>query len=120
MTADTKAKFPCAVCALPCDVRQSKKHKPYLICDHCGVQLFIRAPAGIEEFNRLTERADREGLLARTEEMEQRYRLTCPECGRQFWIERRLVKTSSFDGSFKGFRCPNKDCDAIVPWGEKQ
>jgi transcription elongation factor Elf1 len=120
MTANTKAKFPCPVCASPRDVRQSKKNKPYIVCDPCGIQLFIRGPAGIEEFNRLKERVDREDLLARIKEMERRCRLTCPECGCQFWIERRLVKTSGFDGSFKGFRCPQRDCGAIVPWEEKQ
>ena len=116
--AKSEAKFPCPVCASLCEVRLSKKDKPYLVCDPCGVQLFIRGPAGIEEFNRLIERADRKGLLARIEELAQRFRLACPECRCQFWIEQELVKTSTFDGSFKGFRCPQKDCDAIVPWEE--
>ena len=120
MTANTKVMFPCPVCELPREVRQTKKNKPYVICDPCGIQLFIRGPAGIEEFNRLMERADRQGLLARIQEMERRFRLTCPECGCQFWIERGLVKTSSFDGSLKGFRCPRKDCHTVVAWEEKQ
>src|SRR5712691_5536259 len=120
MTANTKAMFPCPVCTIPREVRQTKKNKPYITCDPCGVQLFIRGPAGIEEFNRLMERAGREGLLARIQEMERRFRLTCPECGCQFWIERRLVKTSSFDGSFKGGGGTGKDWGGVVAWDEKQ
>jgi hypothetical protein len=56
----------------------------------------------------------------RIAEMERRYRLTCPECGNKFWAERELIKTSGFDGSLKGFRCPQKGCGAIVPWERKR
>jgi len=77
--------------------------------------VFVRGPAGIAEFNRLIERNEH-SLFVRLEEMERRYRLTCPECGHKFWLERKLIKTSGFDGSLKGFRCPQEDCDAIVPW----
>jgi predicted nucleic-acid-binding Zn-ribbon protein len=52
--------------------------------------------------------------------MELRYRLTCPECGNKFWAERKLIKTSGFDGSFKGFRCPLNNCGALVPWEKKK
>jgi endogenous inhibitor of DNA gyrase (YacG/DUF329 family) len=52
-------------------------------------------------------------------EIEQRYRLTCPECGSQFWMEPDLVETSIFDGSLKGFRCPEKKCGATVAWEKK-
>jgi len=31
-----------------------------------------------------------------------------------------LVKTSMLDGSLKGFRCPGKNCGAIVPWEEEE
>jgi transcription elongation factor Elf1 len=109
-------RFPCPVCALPREVRVTKKRKPYLICDPCGVQLFIRGPAGIAEFNRLIEQGERSGLSPRISEMESRFRLTCPECGNKFWAERKLIKTSCFDGSFKGFVCPVKGCGALVPW----
>ena len=85
-----------------------------MTCDPCGVQVFIRGPAGIEEFKRLIERGNRDGLFERLEEMERRYRLACPECGSEFWIEARLIKTSTFDGSLKGFRCPK--CKETVPW----
>jgi transcription elongation factor Elf1 len=113
-----KQMFPCPVCTQPREVRVTKKDKPYFICDPCGIQVFVRGPAGVAEFNRLLKRTNNDGLLTRLKEMEERYRLTCPECGREFWIEPELIKTSAFDGSVKGFRCPQKDCDAVVPWEE--
>ena len=111
--------FPCPVCTQAREVRVTKKDKPYLICDPCGVQLFIRGPAGVEEFKRLLKQTNQESLLSRLREMEQRYRLDCPDCGRQFWIEPQLLKTSVFDGSVKGFRCPQKNCDTIIRWEQK-
>src|SRR5712692_8201631 len=111
MSTSTNHKFPCPVCTRPLGVRLTKKNKPYVICDPCGVQLFIRGPAGIGEFERLIERGNRDGLLERMEEMERRYRLRCPECSAKFWAEAGLIKTSAFDGSLKGFRCPK--CEEI-------
>lgn len=120
MATATKFKFPCPVCTGVRQVRLSKKDKPYITCDPCGIQVFVRGPAGIAEFNRLIEQGERDGLPTRLREMELRYRLTCPECGNKFWAERRLIKTSGFDGSFKGFRCPLNNCGALVPWEEKE
>jgi hypothetical protein len=111
-------KFPCPLCIQPLEVRLTKKDKPYVTCDSCGVQLFIRGRVGIEEFARLIERANRGGILDRLEEMENRYRLGCSECGCRFWIEQKLIKTSAFDGSLKGFRCPK--CGEIVLWERKR
>jgi transcription elongation factor Elf1 len=76
-----KRMFPCPVCTQPREVRVTKKDKPYLICDPCGVQVFIRGSAGVEEFNRLLESTNSEGVVARLKEMARQYRLTCPECG---------------------------------------
>jgi len=53
MAPNGKQMFPCPVCTEPREVRETKKSKPYLICDPCGVQVFVRGPAGIGEFNRL-------------------------------------------------------------------
>ena len=120
MPASPGHSFPCPVCAVNRQVKLTKKSKPYITCDPCGIQVFIRGPAGIVAFNRLIEKGESAGLLSRLEQMQRRFRLTCPECENEFWIERRLIKTSSFDGSFKGFRCPLNGCEAIVPWGQKQ
>ncbi len=113
-------RFPCPACMGPREVRITKKGKPYLICDPCGVQVFFRGPGGIQELKQLLERGERDGLLTRLAEMEGRYRLTCPQCGAKFWVEPKLIKTSAFDGSLKGFRCPQNNCSAIVSWERKQ
>jgi len=115
-----KSMFPCPVCTQAREVRVTKKDKPYLICDPCGVQVFIRGPAGIQEFKRLLEHTSNEGVVARLEQMSRQYRPTCQECGCQFWIKPDLIKTSTFDGSLRGFRCPQKKCGAIVPWEEQR
>jgi predicted RNA-binding Zn-ribbon protein involved in translation (DUF1610 family) len=111
-----KSMFPCPVCMQAREVKVTKKDKPYLICDPCGVQIFVRGPAGIGEFRRLLQQTNNESLLTRLREMERLYRLACPQCGQEFWAEPRLIKTSVFDGGLKGFRCPKENCDAIVPW----
>ena len=116
----SKQMFPCPVCTGAREVRITKKNKPYITCDPCGVQLFVRGPGGIDAFNRLADDPGALGLWARLKEMEQRYYLQCPKCGSRFWIEPILVKTSMFDGSLQGFRCPQKNCGAIVPWDNKQ
>ena len=109
-----KRTFPCPVCTDPREARLTKKKKPYITCDPCGIQVFIRGPAGIAAFNRLIDRADGQDLWARLAEMEQRYRLKCPKCGCRFWAERELVKTDWVNGSFLGFRCP--ECKELVEW----
>jgi transcription elongation factor Elf1 len=111
-----KRMFPCPVCTSPCQVKITKKDKPYIVCDPCGVQLFVRGPSGITAFERLIGRGNQNDVWTRIKEMEQRYRLKCPECGYQFWIESQFIETSAWDGSLKGFRCQGKNCDAIVPW----
>ena len=56
MSATTgKRMFPCPVCTDPREVRITKKDKPYIICDPCGIQVFRSGPAGIAAFNRLVE-----------------------------------------------------------------
>jgi transcription elongation factor Elf1 len=113
-----KRMFPCPVCVDPREVRLTKKKKPYITCDPCGIQLFIRGPAGIAAFDRLVDGASGEDLWTRLKNLRQRYYLRCPECGHHFWIEPGLAASSAWDGSLKGFRCPGKDCDAIVAWEE--
>ena len=40
----------------------------------------------------------------------------CPKCGKRFWIERRLIKTSRMDGNLKGFNCPEERCEGVAEW----
>ncbi len=115
----TKKLFPCPVCMEPLEVCHSKKGKPYITCNRCGVQLFVRVQAGIDAFNLLVERAETEGIWEELAKLGRRYRRQCPKCGRSFWVEKKLIKTSDLDGSFRGFRCPENDCRAIVKWEEE-
>lgn len=80
--------------------------------------MFVRGPEGIDGFKRLIDRANRDGILDRLREIEARYRLRCPKCDQRFWIERDLIKTSAFDGSLKGFRCPK--CGEVAAWESKR
>ena len=118
-TANPKRKFPCPVCTDPREVRVTKKDKPYITCDPCGIQVFVRGPAGIEGFNRLVDETSSD-VWSRITEMGRRYRLRCPGCGHRFWIKPDRIVTSIFDGSLKGVRCPGKDCGETVRWENEQ
>src|SRR5262249_25139036 len=101
-----------------CDVRESKKGKPYIVCDPCGVQLFIRGQAGIERFVGLVKKADAKGVFERVAEMERRYMRQCLECEQWFWISHDLLKTSWVDGEPEGYKCPRKGCGGFVKEGK--
>ena len=105
-------RFPCPICAMPQEVRLSKKDKPYITCNVCGVQVFIRGRAGIDEFKKMIA----QGTFVRLNEMIRRYYVRCSTCGKQFWVEPRFLVTSMFDGSLKGVRCPEAECEAVLPW----
>ena len=111
-------RFPCPVCAVPQEVRSSKKDKPYITCDSCGVQVFVRGREGVQEFKKLLEQANLDGTLERMKNTVRRYRLRCKGCGTQFWVEPKLLKTSFLDGSFSGVRCPKAECGTINEWKE--
>jgi transcription elongation factor Elf1 len=45
--------FPCPICKDKLLVKYTFKHKPYCICESCGVQLFVRSENGIKKFLKL-------------------------------------------------------------------
>ena len=47
--------FPCPTCGQKHGVRKDKNGKPYLVCDPCGVQMFVRGKQGIENLHQLIE-----------------------------------------------------------------
>jgi DNA-directed RNA polymerase subunit RPC12/RpoP len=49
------AEFPCLVCGTGLEVRLSRKEKPYIVCDSCGIQVFFRGKTGIHRFRELLE-----------------------------------------------------------------
>lgn len=48
-------KIPCFLCGDLLPIKLTKKDKPVLTCNSCGVQAFIRYPKGIERLNALAE-----------------------------------------------------------------
>ncbi len=117
LTAESKGlRFPCPICARALDVRESKKAKPYVICDVCGVQMFVRDRAGIDAFKDLAARGERDNIWQQLADLRKRYLVTCQKCRAEFWADARLIRTSIFDGSFQGFRCERKNCDGTAKW----
>ncbi len=47
--------FNCPLCGQALDVRLDKKKKYYVICDDCGVQMFVRGQPGKLRFEELIE-----------------------------------------------------------------
>lgn len=101
-------RFPCPLCGSGLDVRASKKKKPYVICDPCGVQMFVRNGAGISKLEKLVAAANKRKNQEQREDLQNRYRKKCPQCDKLFWISEKLIVTSWLDGSFTGYRCPRE------------
>jgi predicted RNA-binding Zn-ribbon protein involved in translation (DUF1610 family) len=114
LETEKKRLFPCPICGEGLDVRESKKRKPYVVCNSCGMQMFIRADSGIRKFERLVAEAKMSNTWERHAELERHYRKKCPKCGRAFWATEELIKTSMLDGRFVGHRCPEEHCDGIA------
>ena len=106
--------FPCPLCGRGLDVRQTKKDKPYVICDPCGVQMFIRGKAGMACFEQLVSQAEGRNIWKRLDDLQGRYQRECPKCGKSFWIVPDQIKTSWVDGKFEGYRCPERGCEGVV------
>ena len=111
--------FPCPLCLRPLDVRMTKRKKPYVICSLCGVQMFVREKAGIETLSKLVEQGIKADVLTRIGQLEQRYRLTCPECSEPFWVNPELAGTNWLNGKVSGYRCPEKNCRGVVLTGQQ-
>ena len=102
--------FPCCVCGEAREVRTTKKGKPYMICDPCGVQMFVRVETGIRRFEQLIADADENNIWKRLAELQQRYQFQCPKCRKKFWLTPELIKTSWASGKLEGYRCPDPGC----------
>ncbi len=106
--------FPCCVCGEPREVRTTKKGKPYMICDPCGVQMFVRVETGIRRFEALVADADRNNVWKRLAQLQQQYEFPCPKCGKKFWLTPELIQTSWANGKLEGYRCPDSQCGGIA------
>ena len=81
--------------------------------------MFIRERAGIEAFERLVEQSLKADVLTRIGQLEQRYRLKCPECTNSFWASPELLGTNWLNTKVSSYRCPEKGCRGVVPIGER-
>jgi len=106
--------FPCCVCGEAREVGMTKKDKPYLICDLCGVQVFVRGKTGIRRFEELVADAAGNNVWRRLAELQQRYQFECPKCRKKFWLTPELIKTSWANGKLEGYRCPDSACGGIA------
>ena len=106
--------FPCCVCGEAREVRTTKKGKPYMICDPCGVQMFVRVETGIRRFEQLVADAEENNIWKRLAELQQRYQFQCPKCRKKFWLTPELIKTSWASGKLAGYRCPDPGCGGIA------
>ena len=106
--------FPCCICGKAREVRITKKGKPYLHCDPCGLQMFVRIEGGIRLFDALIADAELNNVWKRLAELQRRYEFECPKCGNKFWLTTELIKTSWMDGKLQGYRCPEPNCGGIA------
>jgi predicted RNA-binding Zn-ribbon protein involved in translation (DUF1610 family) len=113
--------FPCPICGEGLDVRETRKRKPkpYVVCDRCGVQMFVQTPHGIAKFEQLVAEAQTDNIWGKIRELQKQYQRKCPKCGRLFWVSDELIATSWFDGGVIGYRCPEPECDGIAKLEEK-
>ena len=48
--------FPCPLCQRSLEIRETKKKKPCITCESCGVQIFVRYRTGILRLEELSRR----------------------------------------------------------------
>ncbi len=116
----TRRLFPCPICGEGLAVLESKKKKPYVVCNACGVQMFVRTVPGIQKFEKLVADAETRNIWERLRKLGSQYQKKCPQCGKSFWVDHKLLKTSWFDGSAIGYLCPEPDCEGIAPLEEEE
>ena len=106
------AAFPCPLCLVPLRVRSSKKGKPYVVCDACGVQMFVRTKPGIARLTALMAEPRAVAVMDRLATVARQQRTTCRSCRHTFWLSEARLETSWFNGSFIGYKCPS--CGALA------
>ena|SRR5436190_1881237 len=101
------AAFPCPLCFVPLRVRSSKKGKPYVVCDACGVQMFVRAKPGIARLASLMAQPEAIAVMQRLATVARQQKRTCLSCRHVFWLGEAELHTNWFNGAFAGYKCPS-------------
>jgi len=55
MKLENNPRIPCFLCGKPQKIKISKSDKPYFVCSHCGIQVFVRYQQGIRKLRALLE-----------------------------------------------------------------
>ena len=111
--------FPCPLCLVPLRVRSSKKGKPYVVCDACGVQMFVRAKPGIARLASLMAEPVTAAVMQRLATVARQQRQTCRSCRKAFWLSEAKLDTSWFNGAFVGYKCASCGAPVKPPEPEK-
>jgi hypothetical protein len=95
-------------------VKTTKKDKPYLICDPCGVQLFVRGKGGIQRFETQNAGLEKDNIWKRLAELERHYLLQCPKCGKKFWLEPKRIRKGFANAKLLAYRCHDPECTGNI------
>ena len=112
------AAFPCPLCLVPLRIKSSKKGKPYVVCDACGVQMFVRAKPGIARLAGFVAQPEAVAVMQRLATVARQQKATCPSCRHSFWLSEAELQTHWFNGAFVGYKCPS--CGASVKASEPE
>jgi hypothetical protein len=90
--------LPCFLCGAKLEKRTDKNHKPYFVCNPCGIQLFIRREHGIGLLDKLLRASDKNELpfKQRAEELAKIQALLTEINGTKAQIERMQAQTGLF------------------------
>lgn len=92
--------FQCPLCGDRLEVRNSKTRKPYLVCEDCGYQWFIRSKNGIRRLEEISNR--RISFLDKY--------ILCRKC--RVAVERCAEKVRKFIIGQDGIYCP--ECESLL------
>ena len=87
--------LPCFLCGAKLEKRTDKNHKPYFVCNPCGIQLFIRREHGIGLLDKLLRASEKNELpfKQRAEELARIQALLTEINGTKAQIERIEAQT---------------------------
>jgi hypothetical protein len=90
--------LPCLLCGAKLEKRTDKNHKPYFVCNPCGIQLFIRREHGIGLLDKLLRASDKNELpfKHRAEELAKIQALLTEINGTKAQIVREQSQTAAF------------------------
>lgn len=104
-----KGKFPCLLCGNGLPVKTSSRNKPYFVCEQCGVQIFIRYPAGIRVLKRLLNRLG-DGPISVSGEGPERTHAVIALVNRLLHLQTTLEEIEKRESAF-GFSDRDEDLD---------